>query len=81
MAIIKFILVFACCVYLIRLLMRIAMPLLLRHLFGKMQQNANPRPTDDRPEGDVSIASRPPRKPARKHKLPKGEYVDFEEIK
>ena len=45
MAIIKFILVFACCVYLIRLLMRIAMPLLLRHLFGKMQQNANSRST------------------------------------
>jgi len=86
MGLIKFIFITIMVLWLIRLLLRLVFPLVLKSIFGKMQQSAgNPMQQQQQqrrsgPEGSISIDYMPPRpKQGNADKL--GDFVDYEEVK
>ena len=82
MGVIKFILITLLVFYIIRVILRLIFPLVLRNLFSKAQQQATNqgRPQESRPEGDISIEYMPPQqKKGNTDKL--GDFVDYEEVK
>jgi len=85
MGFLKFIMITIMVLWLIRMIIRLVFPLLLRNIFGKMQQQANhggghSRPQPQKPEGSISIDYMPPQpKPGNPDKM--GDFVDYEEVK
>lgn len=86
MGLIKFIFITIMVLWLIRLLLRLIFPLVLKNMFSKMQQNAaDPRQQQQRqskksPEGSISIDYMPPQpKQGNADKL--GDFVEYEEVK
>ena len=86
MGFLKFIMVTILVLWLIRMIIRLVFPLMLRNIFGKMQQQAHnggggpsaQRP--QKPEGSISIDYMPPQpKPGKPDKM--GDFVDYEEVK
>ncbi len=88
MGFLKFIMITLLVLWLIRIILRLVFPLMLRNIFGKMQQqqqqqsasggNASREPK--KPEGSISIDYMPPiPKPGNADKL--GDFVDYEEVK
>jgi hypothetical protein len=66
--------------WLIRLLLRVIFPVVVRSAFGKMQdqgQNSQNR----RPEGSISIDYMPPQDKKKGNADKLGEFVDYEEVK
>ena len=75
MGFLKFILITFLVLWLIRIILRLVFPLMLRSIFGKMQQQANGHPNANhgassrprKPEGSISIDYMPPQpKPGKR---------------
>jgi len=85
MGVIKFILVTLLIIYIIRIILRLIFPVVIRNMFSKVQQHAEnqARQQNERPEGSISIDYMPPQSKAGKtgstDKL--GDFVDYEEVK
>jgi len=83
MGIIKFLFFTILILWIIRMLLRIVFPLILKNIFGKMQQQAGQAPQHQqpkKPEGSISIDYMPPQpKTGNADKL--GDFVDYEEVK
>jgi hypothetical protein len=84
MGIIKFLFITILILWIIRVLLRLVFPMVLKSVFGKMQDQAqNPgrhqQPTR-KPEGSISIDYVPPQpKHGNADKL--GDFVEYEEVK
>lgn len=85
MGLLKFIMITIFVLWLIRIILRLVFPLLLKNMFGKMQQQANGGPAPRRsqkPEGSISIDYMPPQpKPKQGNADKLGDFVDYEELK
>lgn len=82
MGVIKFILITLLVLYLMRIIIRLIFPVVLKNMFSKVQQQAQNqgRQNNSRPEGSISIDYMPPQpKGGRTDKL--GDFVDYEEVK
>lgn len=82
MGLLKFIVITFLVFYIIRIIIRLIFPSLLRGVVNKMQEQAQQRGRQEpgRPEGSISIDYMPPKpKGGRTDKL--GDFVDYEEIK
>ncbi len=86
MGLIKFIFITIMVLWLIRLLIRLIFPLVLKNMFSKMQQTAaDPRQQQQQqrrraPEGSINIDYVPPQpKKGNADKL--GDFVEYEEVK
>ena len=79
---IKFLFITVLVLWVIRVLLRLVFPIILKNVFGKMQQGGQTRKPDDprKPEGSISIDYVPPQpKQGNADKL--GDFVDYEEVK
>ncbi len=87
MGIIKFLFITILVLWLIRLILRVVFPMVLRSVFGKMQQQAQAqqgRPEEQsyrKPEGSISIDYVPPSQPRKGNADKLGDFVDYEELK
>jgi hypothetical protein len=83
MLLIKFIFITVIILWVIRLLIRLIFPVMIRNMFGNMQQqaaNANQQQRPAKPEGSISIDYMPKKeKKGNADKL--GDFVEYEEIK
>lgn len=87
MGLIKFLIVTILILWLIRMLVRLIFPLLLKNMVNKMQgqatqsrYNPNQRQESKKPEGSISIDYMPPQaKTGKTDKL--GDFVEYEEVK
>ncbi len=82
MPLLKFIFITILVLWVIRLLIRLLLPILFNNLAGRMQQQATGQAQQRRPkpEGSISIDYMPPKPDQRKtDKL--GDFVDYEEVK
>lgn len=81
MALIKFLFITILVLWVIRILIRLIFPMVLRNIFSNMQQQANgAAPQSRKTEGSISIDYMPPRpKKGNSDKL--GDFVDYEEVK
>jgi hypothetical protein len=84
MGIIKFLFIIAMVLWIIKILLRLVFPMVLKSLFGKMQQQSGPgrqqQQAPRKPEGSLSIDYVPPQpKHGNADKL--GDFVDYEEVK
>ncbi|MEJ5994869.1 DUF4834 family protein [Pedobacter sp. Du54] len=83
MFLIKFLFITVAILWIIRVLIRLLFPIMLKNMFGTMQQQATntgqpQRPS--KPEGSISIDYMPKKeKKGNADKL--GDFVDYEEIK
>ncbi|SFG61539.1 DUF4834 family protein [Pedobacter insulae] len=80
---IKFIFITIIILWVIRLLIRLIFPVMLKNMFGNVQQqaaNANQQQRPPKPEGSISIDYMPKKeKKGNADKL--GDFVDYEEVK
>lgn len=91
MGLLKFLFITILILWLIRILLKLVFPLILRNIFGRMQQQQagytgqqqqqqRQEPSSAKPEGQISIDYVPPRpKKGNSDKL--GDFVDYEELK
>ena len=83
MGIIKFLFITILILWVIRLLLRLVFPMVLKSVFGKMQEQAAEQTSQkaySKPEGSISIDYVPPQqKPGNSDKL--GDFVEYEEVK
>jgi len=82
MPLIKFLFIAVLVLWVIRILIRLLLPMLFGNLASKMQQQASGQPQQPKrkPEGSISIDYMPPRPDQGKtDKL--GDFVDYEEVK
>jgi hypothetical protein len=83
MGIIKFLFITILILWVIRLLLRLVFPMVLKSVFGKMQEQAAEQTShkaSSKPEGSISIDYVPPQqKPGNSDKL--GDFVEYEEVK
>jgi hypothetical protein len=83
MGIIKFLFITILILWVIRLLLRLVFPMVLKSIFGKMQEQASAQNTQrpsSKPEGSISIDYVPPQqKHGNSDKL--GDFVEYEEVK
>ncbi|CAM4104100.1 hypothetical protein SAMN06265348_103421 [Pedobacter westerhofensis] len=83
MGLIKFLFITIMILWVIRLLLRLVFPMVLKSVFGKMQEQQaaqnNPN-SSTKPEGSISIDYVPPQqKQGNADKL--GDFVEYEEVK
>jgi len=85
MGIVKFLFITIMILWVIRVLLRLVFPLVLKSVFGKMQQQQQPgqnrqQQPSAKPEGSISIDYVPPQpKQGNADKL--GDFVEYEEVK
>ncbi|KIO76982.1 hypothetical protein TH53_11830 [Pedobacter lusitanus] len=89
MGLIKFLFFTILILWIIRLLLRLVFPMIVKNIFGKMQQSSGyagqqhqqqQQRQSNRPEGSLSIDYVPPQpKQGNADKL--GDFVDYEEVK
>ena len=83
MGIIKFLIIAIIVLWVIRLLMRIIFPMVIKNAFSKMQNQAagqqQQRPS--RPEGTISIDHMPKKEKRQGNSDNLGDFVDYEEVK
>ena len=86
MGIIKFLFIAILILWIIRVLLRLVFPMVLKSMFGKMQQQAGQAKQQQqqqaprKPEGSISIDYVPPQpKQGNADKL--GDFVEYEELK
>ncbi|RZL07885.1 MAG: DUF4834 domain-containing protein [Pedobacter sp.] len=82
MAVLQFIFATILILYILRLLVRLVLPLFLQRAVNKMsgQFNGGKQQKQRKPEGSISIDYMPPQaKPGKADKL--GDFVDYEEVK
>jgi hypothetical protein len=82
---IKFLFIVILVLWVIRVLLRLVFPMVLKNIFGKMQQQSGQYAQQQeqparKPEGSISIDYVPPQpKQGNADKL--GDFVDYEEVK
>nr|WP_294898613.1 DUF4834 family protein [uncultured Pedobacter sp.] len=90
MALLRFLIIAICVIYLIKALARIFLPFLFKTVVNNMQEKMNNQQeayqkyngTSQKPEGTISVDYVPPTKPHTQVKLDSaGEFVDYEEVK
>jgi len=85
MGIVRFLFITIMILWVIRVLLRLVFPLVLKSVFGKMQQQQQPgqkrqQQQSSKPEGSISIDYVPPQpKQGNADKL--GDFVEYEEVK
>jgi hypothetical protein len=83
MLLIKFLFIAVIILWIIRVIIRLIFPVMLKNMFGNMQQqtaNAGQQQRPSKPEGSISIDYMPKKeKKGNADKL--GDFVDYEEIK
>ena len=83
MFLIKFLFIAVIILWVLRVLVRLLFPVMLKNMFGTMQQqaaNAGQQQRPSKPEGSISIDHMPAKeKKGNSDKL--GDFVDYEEIK
>ncbi len=83
MVLIKFLFIAVIILWIIRVLIRLIFPVMLKNMFGTMQQqaaNGSQQQRPSKPEGSISIDYMPKKdKKGNADKL--GDFVDYEEIK
>jgi hypothetical protein len=83
MGLIRFIFITIFILWTLRLVLRLVFPMVLRSIFGNMQQSAGsqrPQQPRKKPEGSITIDYMPPQpKKGNADKL--GDFVDYEEVK
>ncbi|QPH38150.1 DUF4834 family protein [Pedobacter endophyticus] len=84
MGLIKFIFIAILVLWIIRMLIRLILPMLFNNLASKMQQQAGgqgqqQQRRQSKPEGSISIDYMPPKQTGKTDKL--GDFVDYEEVK
>lgn len=78
---IKFLFIAIIVLWVVRLLLRIIFPIVVRKAFGNMQQPNQGAQRPVKPEGTISI-DHMPQKPKKKGNADNlGEFVDYEEVK
>lgn len=83
MPFLKFVFIAILVLWIIRLLIRLLLPMLFGNLASKMQQQATGQKQQQRrskPEGSISIDYMPP-KPNKGNTDKLGDFVDYEEVK
>lgn len=88
MALLRFLIIAICVIYLLRALARIFLPFLFKKMVNNMQEKMNNQQTgyqnyqQQKPEGTISVDFVPPTKTKKKPKLDNaGDFVDYEEVK
>ena len=85
-ALIKFIFISFLVIYLIRVILRLIFPVVIKNMFSKVQQQAQYQSQkqqayeNNQREGEISIEYMPP-KPKKGNADKLGDFVDYEEIK
>jgi hypothetical protein len=83
MGIVKFLFITILILWIIRVLLRLVFPMVLKSVFGKMQEQAgqnSQQRSSSKPEGSISIDYVPPQpKHGNADKL--GDFVEYEEVK
>jgi hypothetical protein len=83
MGLIRFIFITIFILWTVRLLLRLVFPMILKSIFGSMQQSAGQQGQPQqrkKPEGSITIDYMPPQeKKGNADKL--GDFVDYEEVK
>ena len=79
MLLIRFLIISICVLYIIRSLIRFALPFLFQGIINKAQQQ-NAHKQQQKPTGKIKVDFMPP---AQKNKVPdsEGDFVDYEEVK
>ncbi|EHQ27115.1 hypothetical protein [Mucilaginibacter paludis] len=82
MFVVEFLVILACVYYIIRLLIRLVLPMLFQGLVNKAQQHSQQQYSQPRPrhtDGSVRVD----KIPQTKSSIPdsEGDYIDYEEIK
>ena len=84
MALVKFIFITILVLWLIRMLIKLILPMLFNNLASKMQSQATGQQQQQqrrsKPEGSISIDYMPP-KPDQSKTDKLGDFVDYEEVK
>lgn len=84
-ALVKFLFITICVLWLIKLLVRMVLPLLFQNMINKaQQQQGNSRYREQqrsRPTGKISIDYIPPKDKEARAADKAGDFIDFEEIK
>ena len=84
MGLIKFIFIAILVLWIIRMLIKLILPMLFNNLVSKAQQQAGGQGQQQqqkrsKPEGSISIDYMPPKQTGKTDKL--GDFVDYEEVK
>ena len=79
--ILNFLLIAIIVLWLLRLLVRMIFPAVIRNAFGNMQQQAQQQQRPRRPEGSISIDYLPKKEKKKVNADNLGEFVDYEEVK
>ena len=64
-----------------RLLARLLMPLMVKTVVKKAQENFNQQQRTQSREGEIHVDYMPPNPKKKSHLQDKGDFVDYEEIK
>ncbi len=86
MALLKFLFITICILWLIKMIVRLLLPLLFQKIVNKAQDQVNnqyrqPRNPNRQPAGKISIDYIPPKDKEARAADKAGDFVDFEEIK
>ena len=79
--ILKFLFITIIVLWVIRLLIRMIFPAVIKNAFGNMQQQAQQQQKPRRPEGTISIDYMPKKEKKIGNADNLGEFVDYEEVK
>lgn len=80
MALLRFIFIVILVLWILRLLIRLVMPLIFSNLAKKMQKQASGyNAPQKKPEGTISVDYMPPSNQGKTDKL--GDFVEYEEVK
>lgn len=79
--ILKFLFITIIVLWVIRLLIRMIFPAVIKNAFGNMQQQAQQQQKPRRPEGTISIDYMPKKEKKKGNADNLGEFVDYEEVK
>lgn len=82
MGIVKFLIIAIIVLWVIRLLLRLIFPMVIKSAFSKMQnQAAGQQQRPSRPEGTISIDHMPKKEKKQGNSDNLGDFVDYEEVK
>ncbi len=90
MALLRFLIIAICVIYILRVLARIFLPFLFKKVVSNMQEKMNNQQAgyqqyqqaQNKPEGTISVDFVPPTKTIKKPKLDNaGDFVDYEDVK
>jgi len=82
MGLIKFLLIAIAVLWLLRVLVRLLLPLLFQKVVKKAQQQAQPFQKQNRkPEGTIQVDYIPPQQKESSPTSKAGDFIDYEEVK